>query len=224
MSDQTRYVQQMLPWARRAAADTGLPVSVILAQWALETGWGRSYLATRHHSHAGIKYFPPHSIARGRAAVAGFHRAFASYQDLQQFLADYRRVMMLRHYVEVRQVAAASHPSARARAEAVALALGRSPWDAARYTRAGVQGQKLVDILVQHRLWEHDEAVASAAPRVAPPGGVTLPVVDVVEAGPGRVVVSTPEEGWAAAMLLGVAAAAVLAGLAVIRPAGGDSE
>lgn len=39
-SSQVTFINQYLSWAKVASANTGLPVSFVLAHWGLETGWG----------------------------------------------------------------------------------------------------------------------------------------------------------------------------------------
>lgn len=45
MEDQKSFVRNVLPAAEKASAATGIPTNVIMAQWALESGWGKSGLA-----------------------------------------------------------------------------------------------------------------------------------------------------------------------------------
>jgi flagellar protein FlgJ len=53
------FVEGLLPWAREAAARLGLAPEALLAQAALETGWGRSIIgdgaAGNSHNLFGIK-------------------------------------------------------------------------------------------------------------------------------------------------------------------------
>ena len=56
------FLRSIAPEALLAARDHALPPSVILAQAALESGWGRSTLATRYNNFFGMK--------AGRAATA----------------------------------------------------------------------------------------------------------------------------------------------------------
>lgn len=49
------FVQQMLPYAKTASAGTGLPVNLLLAQWAEESGYGTSSLAKFYNNYGGIK-------------------------------------------------------------------------------------------------------------------------------------------------------------------------
>jgi flagellum-specific peptidoglycan hydrolase FlgJ len=101
-----RFIDQVLPLAQSAAAQTGLPVSVVLAQWASESGWGRNEGARRNNL----------GCIMGREGMR-------TYPDLNAFVQDYVRVLWLGFYDEVRSLAAAG-----ADADAVAAALGQSPY------------------------------------------------------------------------------------------------
>lgn len=90
------YARRMFPYAKRASLGTGLLISVILAQWAHETGFGTSAVALNANNHGGIKYSEGNSIADGK------YGAYASYGSLDQFVQDYIRVINLSYYKSVR--------------------------------------------------------------------------------------------------------------------------
>lgn len=108
------------------ASKTGLNRVLFLAQFALETGWGTSQLAS-HNNLAGIKY-------------TGFFGSdfggFASYDSLNQFESDYIRVLSLPFYDNVRASRGQS-------VNAQMVALGNSPWDAGHYNNGGGPGSSL---------------------------------------------------------------------------------
>src|SRR5438046_2110519 len=56
VTSQQAFVQAMLPYAVAAAVETGIDPRLILAQVALETGWGRSPSAA--NNYFGIKALP----------------------------------------------------------------------------------------------------------------------------------------------------------------------
>ena len=131
------FIDRVLPFARRACAETGLPVSLILAQWATESAWGRSDLARRNNLG---------SIA-GRGGMR-------SYPDLEAFRKDYVRVINLSYYDEVRRTAAQGGDPL-----AVAQALGRSPYSESHYAdRANRPGGYLAQVMSDFNLREYDTA------------------------------------------------------------------
>lgn len=97
------YITQMRPYGSAAAAGTGLPVALVLSQWAHETGWGESELARGANNHGGIKYTEHADYAAG---------AFSGYNSLSNFAKDYVRVISLSYYDRLRQAAAAGTPPA----------------------------------------------------------------------------------------------------------------
>lgn len=75
-SQQSGFVNSMLPYAVSASNSTGLPVDFILSQSALETGWGTSSAAMNENNYFGVS--PGGSIASyGTPADS-----FSAYADL----------------------------------------------------------------------------------------------------------------------------------------------
>lgn len=110
----------------------GLDENVILAQFAIETGWGTSPLCLDHNNLAGISHY------NGWANAGGF----CSFPNLNDFAVAYGQVMNNGYYSEV-LAAAKSGASADAQAEA----LGNSPWAASHYELNGQKGGSLIAIL-----------------------------------------------------------------------------
>lgn len=151
------YYARMYPWAAQASAATGLPISVILAQWGNESAHGESELARLHNNHGGIKY-------TGHADYDA--DGYAGYYSLSAFVRDYVRVVRLPFYDHVR-AAATRGPEAVARAWAQPAPGGE------RYAESGYGGgQWLIDLMQQFDLARYDRAPVAVAP--APGGGVTL--------------------------------------------------
>lgn len=142
------FVDDVAGDARLAAARTGVPVSVILAQWIDETGNGTSAAWRVGHNYAGVS--------------PGGH--VAAYPDRTVGLAAYVRTLSSKAYDSVR-AAAASGP------DAAAQALGRSPWAASHY---GGQGQDLLRIIQANDLTRFDDPSAPAGSKVSlpDPGGI----------------------------------------------------
>lgn len=175
----------MLPYARRAAAGAGLPVSVVLAQWAVETGWGGSKLAMQNNNLGGIE-FRPGLKAAGYQSYSADGR-FAGYNSVDQFVNDYIRLWQIQGYgyPAARAAAAATYSSPAARAAAVARAVGLSGYDAGGYKWNGSEpGSSLIRVIEQNRLTQFD-GPAPAAPvgRPSAPPGPEQALVGLLAAG-----------------------------------------
>lgn len=190
------------PYANQAASVLGIPASAILAQWALESGWGTSHLAREHNNLGGIKRVPE---SAGGATPADPSSGFAAYPSLAGFGSDYVRVLQIRAhgYPAVLAAGAATYPTARARAEAVIRAMAASDYDAAHY---GGTGANVLAVLAQ--LWPvvgESGALAAGGYAVTPAGA------DYTVSGPGL----------SAGLLLGVLLLA--GGLAILIGPGRES-
>ncbi|MGB9858669.1 MAG: glucosaminidase domain-containing protein [Moorellaceae bacterium] len=92
------FVRRMLPIASQVSEETGLPPSLLLAQWALESGWGTSWLARNAYNFGGIKSYkgyPWGSIGGGQpwakfTSLEDFGRGVA-YFYLHNF--NYRKLL-----------------------------------------------------------------------------------------------------------------------------------
>lgn len=151
------YIENMNPYAQQASAGTGLPVSLILAQWAHETGWGSSSLAVNHNNHGGINY-----TSNADYNADGRH---AGYRTIAAFVQDYVRVLNLSFYAHIRQAAAAG-----ASAGDLALMFDQpAPGRTEKYAEDPLYGTKLRNIVAQVG------PVAGGGVTVQVPAGVTVP-------------------------------------------------
>ena len=86
--------------ARAAAARWGIPASVTLAQWALESGWGR-HTPPGSNNPFGIKARPgdPASVAATREVVGGadvtVEARFRAFASLDEAFDDHARLLAL---------------------------------------------------------------------------------------------------------------------------------
>lgn len=78
---QADFVQKMLPYAAITSQRTGLPVSFLLAQWGLESGWGTSPAAKENLNFGGIKPWA--------GAGAGKDSTYAGYTSLSAWANGY---------------------------------------------------------------------------------------------------------------------------------------
>jgi len=88
------FFKKMLPYASDASEKLGIPKSVILAQWANESNYGRSNVSLNANNYGGIK-------DTGRYQKYG---AYAKYPTLSDFVDDYVRVLNLSYYDDVREI------------------------------------------------------------------------------------------------------------------------
>lgn len=136
------FLNAVLPYAQEGHARTGVLVSVILAQWADETGWGTSEAWVTGHNPAGIS---PGGV-------------IASYPDIAAGVQAWWETMLEAFYDPVR--------AARGW-QAQASALGDSPWAAGHYELDGIKGAALLSIITHNSLWLYDQA-----PQPQPEGSI----------------------------------------------------
>lgn len=143
------FIAFTLPFARQASQATGWPVSMILAQWGLETGW-RTYTFTGYNwGNCGA--MPGEPTVPGTSAPGSPARFSFAYSP-EQGVAEYTHVAGLRYYTGVA-------PAWRAAgADAAARALGSSPWDWGHYTDRSDPGSSLIAIMQRYDLYWYDAA------------------------------------------------------------------
>ncbi|HET9865414.1 MAG TPA: glucosaminidase domain-containing protein [Steroidobacteraceae bacterium] len=106
-----RFIEELLPQAQAAARELGVDARAIVAQAALETGWGTSLPAdagASSHNYFGIKAgagWRGASVGSATteftAGVAGTEQArFRAYGSLAENVADYVRVLRAPRYAE----------------------------------------------------------------------------------------------------------------------------
>lgn len=141
------FINYTLPYARQASRQTGWPVSMILAQWGLETGW-RTYTFTGYNwGNCGAM---PNEPMIGGTSAPGSPSAFAYAYTPSQGVAEYVHVAHLGYYTRVAPAWRASG------ADAAARALGRSPWDWGHYTDHNSPGSSLVSLMRVYNLYYYD--------------------------------------------------------------------
>jgi flagellar protein FlgJ len=103
-AQQRKFVEEMLPHARAAASSLGVDERSVLAQAALETGWGTAQPADaggNSHNLFGIKAGEHWSGGRVMAETTEYRNgearterdAFRSYGDVAENVDDYVRVL-----------------------------------------------------------------------------------------------------------------------------------
>jgi hypothetical protein len=126
-----QFFAEALPWARQAHAATGVYTSVILAQWAVETGFGG----------------PDWSPNNNPGNVGSFDgKPVATFPTLAEGVDAYIQTMKLGYYDAVR---AAPTPFTQA------FRLGESPWASGHY---GIPpGSDLTAIMDDYHLYQYDQ-------------------------------------------------------------------
>jgi hypothetical protein len=143
----SQFIQFALPYAQSAHQQTGWPVSMILAQWALEHGWKVPGFTGYNWGNVGALAGVP-SVASGGAWGAPAYFAYAPTP--QDGVNYYVAVAGLSYYSAVAPAGRSGGPNAAARA------LGASPWDAAHYTAIGSPGSSLITIMQNFDLYKYD--------------------------------------------------------------------
>ncbi len=141
VSGEPAFVAFALPYARQAHAALGWPVSVILAQWGLENGW-------KLPTWAGYNFG---NVKNDRSCpTASANPAFCYDATPADGLADYLIVAHLSYYTGIASAAASGG------ADAAAVALGTSPWDAGSYTHDEHPGDDLLAMMRTFNLYQYD--------------------------------------------------------------------
>jgi hypothetical protein len=134
--------------ARSGHDKTGIPTSVILAQWILETGGFTSRLFLDAHNFAGIKYHGAYEKTNG----------FSKYPDINTGFNDWVRTINLSYYTEVRTIAKSNGAISE-----VIKALGASPWDADHYNNGKGPGSSLLALWSSEQLGVFDTPLPTNA-------------------------------------------------------------
>lgn len=107
-SPQARFIQTMLPHARKAEAETGLPARFILAQAALESGWGKHEIQASDgrpsHNLFGIKAtgwngesVDTMTTEFRQGTELKVSQKFRVYADYAEGFTDYARLLKARY-------------------------------------------------------------------------------------------------------------------------------
>jgi hypothetical protein len=136
------FFADALPWARQVHAQMPeMFVSVVLAQWAEETGYG------------GPDWIPNNNPGN----VGSFdNQPVAKFPTMQTGVNAYKQTMQLHYYDAVR---------AATTWQSQAYALGQSPWASAHYMAAGPPpGEDLIKIVNLHNLTQYDAPIPPPNP------------------------------------------------------------
>lgn len=90
--DRDQFISMMMPYAMQASQQTGLDPRLIIAQSALETGWGQSapgmnYFGIKSHGRSGGQSLPTTEVYNGQPV--GIIDSFRTYSDPGESFSDY---------------------------------------------------------------------------------------------------------------------------------------
>jgi hypothetical protein len=159
------FIGEVLPYAATESARTGIPISVMLAQSGVETGWGTSGWWHNQHNPAGI-------------GVTGKPGAGNAYPDIGTGWRDYADHLL--GIGEAGQGPFVADLRQGADAPALLRDLEASPWAAGHYG-----GHGLENAYAQFNLGQYDTpgnappgAASSSSAYIAQPAGFSLNPLD----------------------------------------------
>lgn len=149
-TERQAFFKKMAPYASKARSKikSGIAESIILAQWANESAYGKSELAKNANNFGGTKKVAS-SIASGSYTIGS--NVYAKYASIDQFVDDYVRIMNLSYYAAVR-----AKDDGDISGQAVAL--GASPYAGSHYGG----GKWLLDIIAGNSLNKYNGGTAAA--------------------------------------------------------------
>lgn len=156
-SEQQAFIDSVLADAHSAASHLDIPVSVVLAQWIDETGWGTSEAWLRGNNYAGVSFLEPFQVSLG--AHLGDQGEILFYPSRADGLAGYIARWGDPVYTATRECCASHHGDAIA----VAQCVEESPWAASHYG-----GHGLRSLIVSEQLTRYDASAAPAPPQTEP--------------------------------------------------------
>lgn len=130
------FYKKLYPYAKYIYLITGMPVSVLLAQFAHESGFeSPSWIG--HNNYAGI-------------TNPGGATRFKQYATIIGFANDYVKTIRLKYYAGVLAAVKAKRTP-----DEIALELSKSPWDAGHYGG----GQSLLAKMKADNLYQYDQGL-----------------------------------------------------------------
>jgi len=153
-TEQLERLKAVVPAAQAAQRKWGVPASITLAQWMLESGWGESKLAVEAHNYFGIKAhhlsepdtyeeFRTPEFRNGKRVIEVAR--FEKYFDAADSFADHAVLLSTAPRYRA-AMAACGEP------ERMAFCL-----QAAGYSTNPNYAQELIDLMSQHDLLQYDE-------------------------------------------------------------------
>lgn len=102
--DKKKFVEQVSPYLKQISKEIGVPYQFLLAQTALETGWGKSELFSKHFNPGGIKAvkgqafveYPTVEYINGKRVV--LKAKFAKYPTILSGLMAHTKVLTNKYF------------------------------------------------------------------------------------------------------------------------------
>lgn len=162
----TTFWTEALSWAEQAHAATGVLTSVVLSQWAIETGYGGADWSPNNNP-GNVGSFDGEPVNR--------------FATLAQGVEAYVQCMEQGYYTSVRDSIGYVNQS---------IALGNSPWASAHYRLAGgSNGSELIYVVQHYDLTQYDGVQpAPPTPNPAP----TPPYIPVNNSIPQEIIMGLP--------------------------------
>lgn len=94
--DQAEFVSAIMPHAERVGREIGVAPEIIIAQAALESGWGRSapgnnFFGIKSHGKSGGQTLATNEVINGQ--TVRINDSFRQYEDIGQSVEDYGRFL-----------------------------------------------------------------------------------------------------------------------------------
>jgi flagellum-specific peptidoglycan hydrolase FlgJ len=167
-SAEQAFIGEIAPGAVAAQRRYGVPASVTIAQAIVESGWGRSHLASRDHNLFGIKgtgpagrdLHPAQEYENGQTVTRT--NSFRVYHSAAESIDDHGRHLATSKYYK-QAMAGRQDP------DSFAAAL------TGIYATDPEYGTKLIDLMRRYDLYHYDIAAPASAPHAATPAGATIP-------------------------------------------------
>jgi flagellum-specific peptidoglycan hydrolase FlgJ len=102
--DKKKFIDQVSPYLQQISKQIGVPYKFLLAQTALETGWGKSELFAKHFNPGGIKAvkgqafveYPTTEYVNGKKVI--IKAKFAKYPTILAGLIAHTKILTNRYF------------------------------------------------------------------------------------------------------------------------------
>lgn len=102
--DKKKFIDQVSPYLQQISKQIGVPYKFLLAQTALETGWGKSELFSKHFNPGGIKAvkgqpfveYPTTEYVNGKKVI--IKAKFAKYPTILAGLMAHTKILTNRYF------------------------------------------------------------------------------------------------------------------------------